>query len=310
MPITSFLQDTLQHLITDFDVQGLQHIQDLWKGYGQVYRYENEANHRVIKHYHWSQLPRAKTPAEAFAIERKITSFKNEVAWYAEKPLGASFQAFPATYGHAVGKDEIVLVMQDIGSLGYDCHRSTIPPTEISNTLKLLAQLHAAGLQAPLPQQWGGYWHLATRPYEWENMPSGPIKRHAKPLQQTLQNCPYITVLHGDAKPANYGVHQTTGAVVAYDFQYWGRGVGSQDVACYLFGVASNAESWNYYTARYFEFLDNALEAHPQKEQVITAWRALMPICRLDYYRFLLGWNPQHKKLANYHWEWDKHVLD
>jgi Ser/Thr protein kinase RdoA (MazF antagonist) len=52
-------------------------------------------------------------------------------------------------------------------------------------------------------------------------------------IDQVLNNCSYQTIVHGDAKLANF-CFSKEGAVSAVDFQYVGGGCGMKDVAYFL----------------------------------------------------------------------------
>lgn len=286
--------------IPDFKSTGLQAIQKLWKGYGTIYRYRTGGNAFVVKHYNWKSLAQAQSLEEEFALERKINSFKNELSWYTLSPLESLASHFPVYYNSWEGEKEIILILSDLQEKGFKCGGNLFVELGIKSTLSFLAKFHARSLnpsQSIIP---GGYWHLSLRSYEHQQMILGQLKQAAGHIQETIDNAAYQCLIHGDAKPANYAYRKTDGEIMAYDFQYWGKGIGVQDLACYLFGVVSNEQEWELFSEYYFQALQNSLAGHENAGDIIRLWRDLYPLCRLDYYRFLLGWNPQHGKLANY----------
>ena len=68
----------------------------------------------------------------------------------------------------------------------------------------------------------GTFWHLATRPDELEEMDDLKLKQAAPIIDSKLNNCQFKTIVHGDAKPANFCFGQKTNSVAAVDFQYVG----------------------------------------------------------------------------------------
>ena len=61
-------------------------------------------------------------------------------------------------------------------------------------------------------------------------MAPGSLRDAAPSLDQRLRQCRYQTIIHGDAKAANFCRHQSADQVAAVDFQYVGRGCGIIDV--------------------------------------------------------------------------------
>jgi thiamine kinase-like enzyme len=119
------------------------------------------------------------------------------------------------------------------------------------------------------------------------------LKEAAPKIDAKLNQAKYKTIVHGDAKLANFLFNQKEAAAV--DFQYVGGGVGIKDVAYFLGSVFYEDElskyeekSLNYY----FQILNN-----PDVEK---EWRELYPYAWCDFYRFLQGWSPEHWKINSY----------
>ena len=85
----------------------------------------------------------------------------------------------------------------------------------------------------------GSYWHLGTRPDELAALEDGPLKTTAPLIDQALRQSQFQTIIHGDAKLANFcfARHHNTAngsTVAAVDFQYVGAGCGIKDVTYFL----------------------------------------------------------------------------
>ena len=174
--------------------------------------------------------------------------------------------------------------------------------------LHWLAHFHAKFLNSTGTGLWpqGTYWYLDTRPDEYDAMEPGPIKNIADKLDTKLKECQYQTLVHGDAKIANFCFTPTHNHVAAVDFQYVGRGVGIRDVA-YFLGSCLDENELHQNDQRYLDFYFNALSDALGKHQpavnaaaICQSWRELYPIAWTDFYRFLIGWMPNHPKSHTY----------
>ena len=141
----------------------------------------------------------------------------------------------------------------------------------------------------------GTYWHLATRPDELSALEDAALREAAPLLDRKLRACSFQTLVHGDAKPANFCFARGSHAVAAVDFQYVGGGGGMKDVA-YLLSVLPSQAGLEEHLATYFRHLRAAL-AGSRDALTIGAleaeWRALYPIACADFYRFLAGWSKE-----------------
>ncbi|GAA5213625.1 hypothetical protein GCM10025776_02960 [Corallincola platygyrae] len=183
-------------------------------------------------------------------------------------------------------------------------------PTEvqIKSCIRWLAQFHAQFLGHSVDGLWpvGGYWHLDTRPDEWQVMPEGELKAAANVLDVELASCPYQTLIHGDAKLANFCFDASGARVAAVDFQYVGRGPGSKDLMLLLSSVMPDSrlmEEASALVEYYFEQLSTSLQQwqpNIDRHSVIAAWRSLYAISWADFHRFLAGWSPGHWKIGEY----------
>lgn len=119
------------------------------------------------------------------------------------------------------------------------------------------------------------------------------MQKYAEVVDNKLNQAQYKTIVHGDAKLANFLFNDQ--AVSAVDFQYVGGGVGVKDVAYFLSSIYSEKELIENEKACldcYFSNLN-----HPAVE---NEWRQLYPFAWCDFYRFLNGWSPEHDKVHEY----------
>jgi len=131
--------------------------------------------------------------------------------------------------------------------------------------------------------------------------------RDAAPiLDSMLNNCHYKSLIHGDAKLANFCFANDGSAVAAVDFQYVGGGCGMKDVAYLLGSCLSDREHKAYENDLldyYFTVLKQALTRHASTldpAALEIEWRSLLPVAQADFYRFLVGWMPTHWKINDY----------
>ena len=173
-----------------------------------------------------------------------------------------------------------------------------------------LASFHARFLQSSWQRDWpkglwerGTYWHLQTRPEEWDAMIESPLKQFAQKLDAKINYARYQTLVHGDAKLANFCFSDDLMAVAGVDFQYVGKGVGVQDVAYFLGSCLTEEQlemHLEYLLDVYFTELSRCLiamgESSDLAESVTQDWYRLFPIAWADFQRFLMGWCPTHHK--------------
>jgi hypothetical protein len=199
------------------------------------------------------------------------------------------------------------LLLEDLELAGYSSTARPARSVYLKEGLHWLARFHSRFLGQPPAGLWpcGSYWHLATRQEEWERMPPGLWKEAAPRLDQLLRDARYQTLMHGDAKPANFCWSKNQGAA-AVDFQYVGAGCGIRDVAYFLdccldeSGSASQGEPW---LDVYFEALRQALredghEAHSAALE--SEWRRLYPVAWSDFQRFYQGWSRRPPSPGSY----------
>lgn len=328
--ITAFLRQTF-HLSNQHKLIP-QPLQSLWSGYGDIVRYcinadsptadfpttsdnKRGPNSVIVKHIappKQSHHPRGWSTQKSH--ERKLRSYDVETHWYKEwAPQLPDDIKLAHCYAQKSSDQSHCLILEDLDASGFPERYSSLSPEQTKPCLQWLAKLHGFFLQQQPSAHWhkklwlnGSYWHFNTRPDEWQAMANGPLKDNASIIDQTLANCSYQTLIHGDAKVANFCFSTDRQSVAAVDFQYTGAGCGMKDVVYLLGSCLSETDcerSWPQLLDDYFAELKRSLARHhPAVDalQVEQQWRALFPMAWADFERFLLGWEPNHHKLTRF----------
>ncbi len=279
-------------------------IQGLWSGYGEINRLHLDGPSPRVIVKQIELKPKSDHPrgwSGEIGHLRKLRSYRIENNWY-KKYANHSQARLPHYYGSAEEGAQLCLVLEDLDAAGYHQRRSNLEWPELKACIEWLAVFHASFLGTTAEGLWeqGCYWHLKTRPQEWEALPEGPLKRSAAAIDQKLEACRYKTIVHGDAKLANF-CFSPSGAVAAVDFQYVGRGCGMKDLA-YFLGSCLDENDCEQHEKEildyYFTALEKALgQSHPELE---SDWRPLYRVAWADFHRFLKGWSPEHWKINSY----------
>lgn len=314
-------------------VERVESIQSLWSGYGDIARYRvylNDTSYQTVILKHVS-LPETVIHPRGWqsdhAHQRKVRSYDVEVAWYRDW-VGLCNEHCRVATCHGVlsspQEDSTVregdfsskeanqqfILLEDLDASGYGKRHGRLTASECLPCLSWLAAFHGLFLQHfPIEQgpaslwQRGSYWHLATRQDEWHAMVDSELKRCAKQIDSRLDQAQYKTLVHGDAKVANFCFSDDGRDVAAVDFQYVGAGIGVQDVAYFLGSVLSEEElegDLPYLLEHYFAELGQAIVAKGESQALATAvieeWQGLFAMAWADFHRFILGWSPTHPK--------------
>ena len=217
-------------------VAGVELMQHIWSGYGAIMRLTLAGGGPPTCVVKWIRPPMGRDDA---SHRRKLRSYEVERAFYARfAPQLPPACRVPAIFGATEGDGEQLLVMEDLSAAGYGLRRRRCDRRELLACLDWLASFHAAFMSVEPEGLWpvGTYWHLDTRAEELARMAEGPLKREARGLDLELKGARHQTLVHGDAKEANFCFGAR--GVAAIDFQYVGRGPGVRDVA-YLLGGGS-----------------------------------------------------------------------
>lgn len=287
-------------------------IQSLWSGYGNISRYELNTTSLptvVVKHI---SLATSKTHPRgwntSYSHDRKVKSYEVETHWYKEWSQRCTSDCrVPTLLGSFSEGNDQWIVLEDL-NLQFPLRKQHLHLDEVKSCLTWLAHFHSTFLNQKPIGLWdvGTYWHLATRPDELETMEHQELKSKAHLIDALLNECTYQTIVHGDAKLANFCFSEDGRQVAAVDFQYVGGGCGIKDVAYFLGSCLSSSECEVYEKELLdFYFLEMKKSLASKNSSIdFTAlaheWRQLYPIACTDFTRFLLGWMPSHQKVNRY----------
>ncbi|MFK7951482.1 MAG: phosphotransferase [Ekhidna sp.] len=286
-------------------------IQSLWSDYGEIKKYDlNDGRYPsvIVKHIYWKERnEHPKGWDSQISHDRKLKSYQIEMNWYQKWAQKSSeYWRIPANYMTLEEEEELLLIMEDLDAAGFYLRVSpenvTLENAKIC--LSWLAHFHARFMGESVEDLWpiGTYWHLDTRPDELKKMNNMALKRAASAIGERLNNAKYQTIVHGDAKLANFCFSEAD-TVAAVDFQYVGGGCGMKDVAYFISSCFEENDCEKYETDLldyYFNQLEKALEGKFEFKEVKQEWLSLYKYAWADFYRFLDGWSPGHWKMNGY----------
>lgn len=306
--------DLKDHIISITEASSISSeelVQSLWSGYGELKRYKLKGGKYpsvIVKHI---QLPKRSNHSRGWntdlSHQRKLTSYQVESTWYEHyTKLTDSDCRVPQSYYIEKGGNELLLIMEDLNAAGFYIRLTpdNVDLGQVKNCLTWLAHFHAKFMNTKPDGLWsiGTYWHLDTRPDEWKRMENIPLKKAARGIDERLNKATYQTMVHGDAKLANF-CFGSTYRVAAVDFQYVGRGCGMKDVAYLISSCLDEVDCEKHESqllAHYFKELQVSLPNRIDYQLVKNEWSELYKYAWADFYRFLDGWSPGHWKMHDY----------
>ena len=302
----------LKDFLGDPDLQKIETVQSLWSGYGEIARYQSPSLGKSIIVKQIAPPSNVVHPRgwnTHSGHQRKLKSYQVEAAFYQHYAAECDENCkVPSLLACIETGKHTTLVLEDLDFIGFTERRSESTMVEAKLAIRWLAYFHARFLGASAEDLWpiGTYWHLATRQDELLVMPASDLKQGATNIDAMLNRAKFQTLVHGDAKLANFCFHRAGGGLAAVDFQYVGKGVGVKDLA-YLLGCCfSENQLFKYENpllTYYFAQLSQALEHYKIDCEFIALekeWRSLYPLAWADFFRFLQGWSPGHYKINPY----------
>ena len=282
-------------------------VQSLWSGYGSIVRMGlkgADASSVIVKYVQPENGDHPRGWNTDLSHQRKLKSYQVETAWYQRQRQRSPGKArIPECLGVKTCGDEVLLVLEDLDAAGFAGRRCRVSKTEWQACVKWLAGFHAENLGESSKGLWksGTYWHLETRPDELEELKDANLKVAAGLIDAKLMSSPFHTLVHGDAKLANFCFNKDGSEVAAVDFQYVGGGCGMKDLAYFVgscFRDDEAEEMEEEVLDFYFHEIRNLLG--PRSEELEADWRQLYRVAWADFHRFLKGWSPGHWKLSGY----------
>jgi len=304
------VRDRILRLTRADDIARTELIQPLWNNYGTLSRvFLQGGDHPsvIVKHIQIpDQLGHPRGFASSISRDRKVRSYEVETHWYQHQNQRVSAGSpTPACLDAFAEGGELFLLLEDLSTRGFDHVLYETTWSEIAVVLSWLAHFHAQFLGDSSEGLWpcGTYWHLATRPEELANIKGTRLHRFASLLDARLRCGGFSTLVHGDAKLANFLFSEDHTQVAAVDFQYVGQGAAMRDVAYFVGSCLSGSECErreDELLAMYFSALRDCLPTDVEADALEEEWRSLYPVAWADFERFMMGWSPGHRKLTDY----------
>ena len=288
-------------------------VQSLWSGYGSIDRMGldgTQAPSVIVKHVQPGNGKHPRGWNTDLSHQRKLKSYQVETHWYGrQKERGEPGLArIPECLGVKTDGDEVLLVLEDLDAVGFAGRRSSVNQIEWQSCVRWLAAFHSEHLGLASEGLWesGTYWHLETRPDELEKLDDLPLKKAASAIDAKLKASAFQTLVHGDAKLANFCFSSDGSEVAAVDFQYVGGGCGMKDLA-YFVGSCFRDEEAERRESEVLDFYFRELEVFVEwtgikirSPDLEADWRPLYRVAWADFHRFMKGWSPGHWKLSDY----------
>lgn len=275
-------------------VTRLHRVQPLWGGYGELVRVrlEGAASPTAIV-----KIVDPPVDAASRSDVRKRRSYDVETTFY-RTYAGRCGPACRVAKSLAMRVDtgRWRLLLEDLEPADVLGARR-VRGTDIRPCLRWLAAFHATFLGVEPRGLWeeGTYWHLATRPDELAQIDEPELREAAGAIDARLRAARFRTLVHGDAKEANFCFGASP--LAAVDFQYVGGGTGMKDVAYLLAGNVRSERAEQDLLDVYFAALREALAARApdvDAAAVEAEGRALHLFAAADFFRFVAGWAKSH----------------
>ncbi len=323
MLIDHSLKTYLLSLCNADEIIDISLIQGVWGGYGELFRVTftgGKVNSVVVKQVN---TPRPQSHPRGWntslAHQRKLFSYQVESNWYSHYADSNNENCYsPRCLDAQNSKQKILLVLEDLAEAGYPLVKTEVTLDQAKTCISWLAGFHAQHLQESVDGLWptGTYWHLATRPDELDALQDQELKNAAGKIDKILSQCEFQTIVHGDAKLANFCFSEDGKKAAAVDFQYAGKGCGMKDLILFISSCITPDKCFQLESLLvdyYFKALTEALEkTQPQINagQVELAWRPLYGLAWADFQRFIKGWSPGHWKINDYTEQLTRKVLN
>lgn len=316
-----YFRDIILGVTNGSDIDSGELIQNLWSNYGEIIRFRvtgGNCGSVVVKDV---RLPINDFHPRGWVTDishnRKLKSYRVESSWYKSwSKLCGDDCRIPKLLTIDYRGDEVLLVMEDLNDSGFPLRKSSVTIDEMKLCIEWLANFHGAFLGREPEELWekGTYWHIDTRPDELEALTDKKLKDAAWKIDELLESAQFKTIVHGDAKLANFCFSEDGKSVAAVDFQYVGGGVGVKDLI-YFIGSCLYEEDCEYYEEEFLNYYFNKLERKLHGSGIDfraleKEWRALYPVAWCDFHRFLKGWSPGHWKINSYSERLTREVLE
>ena len=291
----------------------IETIQPLWNNYGYLLRIGlrgSSFKSVILKHI---KIPENNSHPKGFSgdisNQRKIRSYEVETHWYNafnDTNLRDTHSKTARCIKSFRRANEFFLLLEDLKQQGFlpISHPATMD--DAKTALKWLANFHCKFINKQPTGLWqsGTYWHLETRPDELKRLSEKNLATFAPLINQRLNNAKFKTIVHGDAKIANFCFSEDRQKAAAVDFQYTGGGCGMKDVAYFVGSCLAEdiceqqeEEILDFY---FLQLRRNRANSNVDLISLEKEWRILYHFAWADFHRFLKGWSPGHWKINSY----------
>ena len=254
----------------------------------------------IVKHVKW---PTAQVHPRGWSTDRsharKAKSYQVESVWYRDYasrcPPGCRV---PRCLGLHHG-DEVLMVMEDLDASGFNERHYTLTDGNLAACLQWLQSFMAPSWAKCLRVS-GRLEHTGTcdPPDELALLQTRvpALANAAAPIDRRLSASPFQTIVHGDAKVANFCFSKDHATVAAVDFQYVGGGCGMKDVAYFMSSCLDETECEareEELLSIYFAHRTVLTRTLPSIDAIALEadWRSLYPYAWADFFRFLEEWS-------------------
>ncbi len=244
-------------------------VQSLWSGYGRILRIrlrDAAVESLIVKQVEPpDDVEHPRGWAGDAGRARKLRSYEVERCFYTDWcPDGGGSHRTAKCHSAERTTKGWRFLLEDLDAAGFDGRARSLNREQLDRCLEWLASFHARFLGREPTGLWpvGTYWHLATRSEELAAMEDPELQGAAPVLDSILNGCRFQTLVHGDAKVANFCFGAE--GVAAVDFQYVGGGCGIKDVAYFLGSCLDESECESEaeeHLETYFGFLGRELRA-------------------------------------------------
>ena len=289
------------------DVTDVTVIQSLWANYGKLYRCQaarrrddETATQLVVKHF----APPLSASDDSEDHLRKMRSYEVESAFY-EKLSAKMIDRgciVPELVGCTREGQSIALVMRDLGAQygSFTVRRGNcMDMDEAKQLLRYLARFHGINWGQSVEGLWpeGSFWQLGTRMDELQYLDTswkryGLDRDMALRIHELVTSLPHRTIVHGDAKAANFFWFDERGDVGGYDLQYVGGASPMRDIA-YTLGCSLQEHLIERHEEALLRFYHGELLSHlsPKDAAGFTfeTMQDAYDLCVADLVRFMCG---------------------
>ena len=147
-------------------------VQKLWSGYGKLIRIHlSDKSSVILKEISFRAIqPHPRGWSTSISDERKRKSYQIEQNWYEGLSQRLDDNTKVPSLIHNWKGNTIAILLEDLNASGFDLRHQSLNLDGVKRVLEWLARFHATFIGVEPDGLWpiGTYWHLETRPDEYE----------------------------------------------------------------------------------------------------------------------------------------------